>query len=111
MKPGGVNVIPGEVEFTLDLRAIDEAIRDEAENNIKAFAEQVCRKRNVELNIEHLQRITPVPCSDEIQEVIREACRKTGVEPITLPSGAGHDGMQFNYVANRDDFYPFKRRY
>ena len=96
VKPGGVNVIPGEVEFTLDLRAIDEAIRDEAETNIMAYAEQVCRKRNVVLNIEHLQRITPVPCSDDIQEVIREACRKTGVEPITLPSGAGHDGMQFN---------------
>jgi allantoate deiminase len=96
VKPGGVNVIPGEVEFTLDLRAIDEGVRDEAETNIKAYAEQVCRERNVVLNIEHLQRIKPVPCSDAIQEVIREACRKTGVEPITLPSGAGHDGMQFN---------------
>jgi allantoate deiminase len=96
VKPGGVNVIPGEVEFTLDLRTIDEAIRDQAENNIKTYAEQVCRKRNVVLNIETLQRITPVPCSDTIQEVIREACRKTGVEPIMLPSGAGHDGMQFN---------------
>lgn len=95
VKPGGVNVIPGEVEFTLDLRAIDEAIRDKAETNIKAYAEQVCRKRNVVLNIEALQRITPVPCSGAIQEVIREACRKTGVEPIILPSGAGHDGMQF----------------
>ncbi|MCG7346445.1 Zn-dependent hydrolase [Sporosarcina sp. ACRSL] len=96
VKPGGVNVIPGEVEFTLDLRAIDEAIRDAVETNIKATAEQVCLKRDVVLNIEHLQRIKPVPCSNSIQEVIREACRKTGVEPITLPSGAGHDGMQFN---------------
>ncbi|MEK3936036.1 Zn-dependent hydrolase [Sporosarcina sp. FSL W7-1349] len=96
VKPGGVNVIPGEVEFTLDHRAIDEDIRNEVEKKIQAHAEQVCVKRNVELVIEPLQRVTPVPCSEFIQNVIREACQKAGVEPLTLPSGAGHDGMQFH---------------
>ncbi|MFS0575991.1 Zn-dependent hydrolase [Sporosarcina sp. 179-K 3D1 HS] len=95
VKPGGVNVIPGEVEFTLDHRTIDEEIRNVVENKIIAQAEQICRRRRVELYIEPLQRVTPAPCSDSIQEVIREACRKTGIEPFTLPSGAGHDGMQF----------------
>lgn len=98
VKPGGVNVIPGEVEFTLDHRAIDETIRNKAEERFYTVAKQICEKRKVELEIEQLQRVTPVPCSEFIQDVIRGACRKSSIEPMTLPSGAGHDGMQFHNV-------------
>lgn len=95
VKPGGINVIPAEVEFALDLRDIDETIRNQAEANFTTYAEEVCRKRGVELKLETLQRIASVPCSQSIQEVIQEACNKLNIEPFALPSGAGHDGMQF----------------
>ena len=95
VKPGGVNVIREKSSLHWISGQSMKSVRDEAENNIKPFAERVCRKRNVVLNIEDLQRITAVPCSDDIRDVIREACRKRGVERITLPSGAGHDGIKF----------------
>jgi allantoate deiminase len=94
VKPGGVNVIPGVVEFTLDLRDIDEIIRNEIENNIRSKATQICNSRGIELSIETLQRVAPAPCSTEIQEIIRNSCEKIGIDTISLPSGAGHDGMQ-----------------
>ena len=94
VKPGGVNVIPGEAEFTLDLRDIDEAIRDQIESNIHTRATHICQDRGIELTIEDLQRVTPAPCSPEIQAIIKESCGKLGLETISLPSGAGHDGMQ-----------------
>jgi allantoate deiminase len=28
LRPGGINIIPGRVEFSLDLRDIDEEVRD-----------------------------------------------------------------------------------
>ncbi|MCG7335006.1 Zn-dependent hydrolase [Sporosarcina sp. ACRSM] len=95
VKPGGVNVIPAEVEFTLDLRDIDEKTRDQVEASITAHAQEVSRKRAVELRLETMQRVEPVPCSESIQNVIQKAFNKVDVEPFQLPSGAGHDGMQF----------------
>ena len=95
VKPGGVNVIPSESIFTLDLRDIDEKDRNQVEEKILAYAENVCRNRGLILEIDTLQRIAPVPCSEDIQQVIQEACQKSGIKPFTLPSGAGHDGMQF----------------
>lgn len=92
--PGGVNIIPGRVEFTLDLRDVNEAVRDEVEKNIMREAEAICEKRNIKLEVELLQRIPPAVCSEEIQSAIREACAAEGLETITLPSGAGHDCMQ-----------------
>ncbi|MDC3413439.1 Zn-dependent hydrolase [Terrihalobacillus insolitus] len=95
VKPAGVNVIPGEVEFTLDLRDIDEAVRDTIEKTIVTNANKICSKRKVELEVTTLQRVAPVPCSPEIRQVIEHACSQSGVKAYTLPSGAGHDGMQF----------------
>ncbi|GGG16559.1 Zn-dependent hydrolase [Paenibacillus abyssi] len=95
VKPGGVNVIPGQVEFTLDLRDIDEEARDEVESRLIDFANKVCEERGVDFHLETLQRVPPVPCSEPLQQVIRQAVRQEGLEDFCLPSGAGHDGMQF----------------
>ncbi|OUQ88808.1 Zn-dependent hydrolase [Brevibacillus brevis] len=92
--PGGVNVIPGRVEFSLDLRDVDEAIRDEVEQRIYERAEAICAKRNVTLKVELLQRIAPAVCSDDIQHAVAAACEAEGLEVFRLPSGAGHDCMQ-----------------
>lgn len=92
--PGGVNIIPGRVEFSLDLRDIDKAIRDEVEQRIMREAEAICARRNVKLTVELLQDVPPVACAETIQTAIREACAAEGLETMTLPSGAGHDGMQ-----------------
>ncbi|MED1951091.1 Zn-dependent hydrolase [Brevibacillus centrosporus] len=92
--PGGVNIIPGRVEFTLDLRDVDIQVRDQVEQAIMAEAEAICAKRGVKLQVELLQRINPAVCSEEIRAAIQAACAAEGLETITLPSGAGHDCMQ-----------------
>jgi len=92
--PGGVNIIPGRVEFTLDLRDIDESVRDQVEKNITTRAKKLCEDRSITLSIEDLQRISPAPCSPLVQEAAQKACEQLGFEVFTLPSGAGHDGMQ-----------------
>ncbi|GAA0327615.1 Zn-dependent hydrolase [Bacillus carboniphilus] len=96
LTPGGVNVIPGTVEFTIDLRDVQEDIRDRLESQIREFADQIGRDRNIEVVIEELQRVSPVLCSDDIQAVIQESISELEVPVVSLPSGAGHDAMQFN---------------
>ena len=92
-KPGGINIIPGRVDFSVDLRDIEVAVRDGVEGRIRERAEEVCARRGVELEIEELQRLDPAPCSEEVRTVISEACEEVGIRPHSLPSGAGHDGM------------------
>jgi allantoate deiminase len=92
--PGGINIIPGRVEFTLDLRDISEKVRDQVEQKILEQAEELCGERGVKLQIEVLQRVAPAPCSELIQNAAKEACLTSGLETFTLASGAGHDGMQ-----------------
>ena len=94
LDPGGINIIPGRVEFSLDLRDIDEGVRDSVEHRILDGAEEICRRRGVALEVETLQRLAPAPCSELVREAIGRACERLGIRPHALPSGAGHDGMQ-----------------
>lgn len=92
--PGGINIIPGTVEFTLDLRDISQAVSDQVEERIFAEFARLSQERGVKFHTEILQRIPPAPCSEEFQNIAQEAFRKLGLEPFILPSGAGHDAMQ-----------------
>lgn len=92
--PGGINIIPGTVEFTLDLRDLDQKVSDRVEDCIFKEAKRICRERSLEMHTEVLQRIPPAPCSEEFQVAAKDAFTKLGLEPFYLPSGAGHDAMQ-----------------
>jgi allantoate deiminase len=94
LEPGGINIIPGKVRFSLDLRDIDEEVRDRVESRIIEGAGEACRKRGVDLEVETLQRLAPAPCSDLVMGAARRALERLGIRAHTLPSGAGHDGMQ-----------------
>jgi allantoate deiminase len=94
LEPGGINIIPGKVRFSLDLRDIDEGVRDGIEARIMEGAEEACRRRGVALEVETLQRVAPAPCSDLVRSAAERACERLGIRVHALPSGAGHDGMQ-----------------
>jgi allantoate deiminase len=94
LEPGGINIIPGRVEFSLDLRDIDEGVRDGVEGRIQEGARAICERRGVDLDVETLQRLAPAPCSELVREAIGRACEREDIRVHALPSGAGHDGMQ-----------------
>jgi allantoate deiminase len=94
VEPGGINIIPGKARFSLDLRDIDERVRDRVEGRILEVAGEACRRRGVGLETETLQRLAPAPCSDLVRDAAQRACERLGIRPHALPSGAGHDGMQ-----------------
>jgi allantoate deiminase len=93
LSPGGINIIPGRVEFTLDLRDIDERVRDEVEQRIVGEAKRLSEVRDVGLDVDTLQRVAPVLCSDLVQNAATTACEELGLKSYPLASGAGHDGM------------------
>lgn len=92
--PNGVNVIPGEIRMTADIRDIQAESRDELIQLIKDAAERIMDRQQVDIQIEETYKIAPVPVEKEMQEKAAEAVKNTlQIEPFYLPSGAGHDAM------------------
>jgi hydantoinase/carbamoylase family amidase len=93
VKDGSGNVIPGEVEFTLDIRAAEDAVREAAECDVFERFEAIATRREVALERMRTHHVHAVPCAPWLQGLLAESVRRAGVEPRRLPSGAGHDAM------------------
>ena len=93
VRPGAVNVIPGEVEMSFDLRDIDEAARDQVVLGVKAAIAEVCARRGLTWELRETHRQPPVPISPDMVGLLQEAASEAGVPVHPMPSGAAHDAM------------------
>ena len=98
--PGAINVIPGEVRFTVDVRSSKDATRDAAIERMRAEFEALCRKRNLGLNIETLQSLGVTPCTGWLMAQMDAAVAAEGLPVRRLASGAGHDGMALRAITD-----------
>ncbi len=98
-KPGAINVIPGEVMFTIDVRAPKDELREAAVAAIAAEAKEISRKRNIDCAIEPLQDFGVTACAPRLMTQMDRAVASQGWPVRRLPSGAGHDGMALGAIA------------
>jgi allantoate deiminase len=89
--PGALNVIPGAAELSLDVRHPDDAERASAVARLRERAGRAAAARGVGLEWEQLLDQPAVRCDPELSEQMTRAAAAAGAQPLTLPSGAGHD--------------------
>jgi allantoate deiminase len=91
--PGAFNVIPGAVEFSMDVRAPTASARDAAVEAITAEIEAIADRRGLSLAIDPVQELAESPSDPALTDLLAAAVADVGVAPRRLPSGAGHDSM------------------
>ncbi len=91
--PNAPNVVPGEVRFTLDVRAGSQEARNRAADDICAEIERICSERGIESLVEQMLDLPPSPCDPQLSATMLAAIHACGVHPRPLVSGAGHDAM------------------
>jgi allantoate deiminase len=92
-EPDQMNVIPGRVVFTVDLRHADLGARRALEERIRSICGTVASERGLKLKIQVLQEKPPVPMHPDVKSVLARAAKESGVQPTGLVSGAGHDAQ------------------
>jgi allantoate deiminase len=98
--PGATNVIPGEVSFTLDIRAATDIHRRKAVADIVRRIESIAKERKLKLQVDVTHENRTVPCAPWLRSQIAEAIAGEGFRVFELPSGAGHDGMAMIDIAD-----------
>jgi len=98
--PGATNVIPGQVSFTIDIRAATDAHRKLAVADIVRQIEAIAKRRNLSLQLDVTHENRTVPCAPWLRAQVAEAIASEGFRVFELPSGAGHDGMAMIDIAD-----------
>lgn len=99
-KPGATNVIPGEVSFTIDMRAPTDMHRKRAVADIVRQIEAIARRRKLALQLDVTHENRTAPCAPWLKDQIAQAIAAEGFAVFELPSGAGHDGMAMIDIAD-----------
>ena len=93
LEPGAVNVIPGGVVMSLDIRAAANEPRDRAQAEIEAEADAIALRRKVKFTFEKIHEVSTTPCAKAFDTALSAAIGQQGLRVRRLASGAGHDGQ------------------
>ena len=91
--PGAVNVIPGDVTLTLDIRGPHDQPLDALLDTLLKEAQAIASRRQLRFSAEEFYRIAATACDSGLQQVLNEAVQEVQGRSLTLPSGAGHDAI------------------
>lgn len=93
LKPGAANVIPGEANFSLEVRETDPKILDELGEAFLRTLSAIARTRGLMFEYSVLSEIAPVHCAPLVLEAIESSVNTLQLESTHLPSGAAHDAQ------------------
>ena len=99
-KPGAVNVIPGEVDFTIDFRAPRDELRRRAVASVQAELAAIAGRRELACEVELIQELGVTHCAPGLMAQLERAVAAEDVRVRKLPSGAGHDGQAMSRLTD-----------
>lgn len=97
--PNAFNVVPGRVKMGLDIRGVEKDSIDRIDDEIVKFVDEVCKKRNLNYELDNISKAIPVKLDENLKNELSEIATKLGIEHKIMNSGAGHDAMKFWDIA------------
>lgn len=95
--PNQFSIIPGDVDFTLQ-------VRDLSSDNMEEFVDQISMEFGFEYELLHSSE--PAKCDETIMNHIRSAARYHDLSFLELPSRASHDAQCFTHCPMGMIFVP-----
>lgn len=92
-KPNTVNVVPGEVLFTMDCRHTDANELNCFTKEAEAYMKEVANEFGLALEIDLWMDETPVPMDKGVVDIVEQAAKTKEMKYKVMHSGAGHDSQ------------------
>jgi len=93
VKPGSSNVIPGSVDFTLDVRDKDNERRETTFAKIYDSIQAIAANRGLWCEIRKVQSLSSVMSSPIVTKAVKDSLQELEYPVYELPSGGDHDEM------------------
>lgn len=91
--PNVLNVIPGKVRLSIDIRDVNSVTRAKAVSEIKQRAQKIAQTRDIKISIEEILAIEPVKLDEQLIGLLEKKSQELNLSYRKLISGAGHDAM------------------
>lgn len=96
--PGGMNIVAEQVDFSVDVRSKNMANVEYIADQIRSELDLHVGKMGGSYVMDQKLNITPAFLSEEMIEIMEEACKAHGFSYKRMISGAGHDSLEIGKV-------------
>lgn len=94
VSPNVTNIVPGKVEFKIDLRDLSQTHLDNLLAKIEQEFAAIASATQTEMVITQTLYVLPTLAATEIQDAIAQVCQELNLSYTYLPSRAGHDAQE-----------------
>jgi len=98
VKPGAPNVIPGQVDLTVELRDLSTEKIESLWTRIHAEGQEIARRYGTTLAYERQHANPPALSDPGVRALIVDAVAGLGLSSQPMPSGAGHDAQDLAQI-------------
>jgi N-carbamoyl-L-amino-acid hydrolase len=91
--PASRNVIPGRVDFTIDLRHSDADTLLRMDQDLRDVLADVAQRQGVQLSLALAQYNPPTPFAETLVSSVRDSAVRRGFPVMDIVTGAGHDAV------------------
>lgn len=91
--PGAANVVPGRVDFSLEVRDTDPRVLEALQGAMRRALSAIARRRNLMFEFKVLSEIEPVKCSAGLLDEIKRVSDELKIPYLQMASGAAHDAQ------------------
>lgn len=91
--PNAVNVIPGTVRFSIDIRDCNMDTKQKLIKELVQGLQAIAEKRGVDMQIQEECNDVPLTCNETIVECLKESCEERGIAYKDSISGPYHDSL------------------
>lgn len=93
VEPNAVNVIPGQVNMSIDIRSIETDAKNILVEELMLEKERIESERGVSIKMELENDDIPLICDEKITDLIEKVCKDQNIEYMELISGPYHDSL------------------
>ncbi len=98
--PNAVNIVPGKVELSVDMRDLSQECLDAMLEQLRQEVQVIATDTDTEIAIASLLCVEPTLAAVHVQTAIESVCQQLGLSYCHLPSRAGHDALEIGRITD-----------
>jgi beta-ureidopropionase / N-carbamoyl-L-amino-acid hydrolase len=98
--PNAVNIVPGKVELSVDMRDLSQDCLDAMMLRLMRSLDAIAAETNTTINLTPVLCVQPTPAAPQVQDTIAQVCEALNLSHRSMPSRAGHDSLEIGRITD-----------
>jgi len=98
--PNAVNIVPGQVDLTVDMRDLSQDCLTEMMERLQREIRTIATVTDTQIELKPLLCVEPALADPQVQAAIAQVAQTLGLSHVAMPSRAGHDSLEMGRITD-----------